>query len=92
MKITTFLPIAAEQFYLLSYWMTAVIWAFPSGFPIPYKNFPEAFQPLGIFHRLSYTLLAVPNGYATAFQSISQQLSAKIWQFPTLFSEGPYFF
>jgi hypothetical protein len=44
MEIATFLPIAAGQFYLLSYWMTAVIWAFPSGFPIPFKNFPEAFQ------------------------------------------------
>jgi hypothetical protein len=44
MKIATFLPIAAGQFYLLSYWMTAGIWAFPSGFPIPLKNFSEAFQ------------------------------------------------
>jgi hypothetical protein len=44
MKIATFLPIAAGQVYLLSYWMTAGIWAFPSSFPLPFKNFPEAFQ------------------------------------------------
>jgi hypothetical protein len=44
MEIATFLPIAAGQSYLLSYWMTAGIWAFPSGFPIPFNNFPEAFQ------------------------------------------------
>jgi hypothetical protein len=44
MEIATFLPIAAGQFYLLSYWLTADIWAFPSGFPIPFKNCPEAFQ------------------------------------------------
>jgi hypothetical protein len=44
MEISTFLPKAAGQFYLLSYWMTVVIWAFPRGFPILFKNFPEAFQ------------------------------------------------
>jgi hypothetical protein len=44
MEIATFLPIAAGQFYLLSYWLTADIWAFPSGFPIPFRNCPEAFQ------------------------------------------------
>jgi hypothetical protein len=44
MEIATFLPIAAGQFYLFSYWLTANIWAFPSGFPIPFKNCPEAFQ------------------------------------------------
>jgi hypothetical protein len=27
---------------LLSYWLTAGIWAFPSGFPIPFKYCPEA--------------------------------------------------
>jgi uncharacterized protein YecE (DUF72 family) len=47
---------------------------------------------LGISQRLSYTLLAVPSGYPTAFQSISQRLSPKTWQFPSLFSEGPHFF
>jgi hypothetical protein len=36
MEIATFLPIAAGQSYLLSYWLTADIWAFPSGFPIPF--------------------------------------------------------
>jgi hypothetical protein len=93
MEIDTFLPIAAGQFYLLSYWMTAVICAFPSGFSIPFKNFPLAFQyPLGISQRLSYTLLAVPSGYPTGFKSISQRLSAKTWLFPSLFSEGPHFF
>jgi hypothetical protein len=30
--------------YLFSYWLTANIWAFPSGFPILFKNCPEAFQ------------------------------------------------
>jgi hypothetical protein len=40
MEIATFLPIAAGQFYLPSYWMIAVICAFPSGLPIPFKNFP----------------------------------------------------
>jgi hypothetical protein len=44
MEIAAVLPIAAGQCYLLSYWLTADIWAFPSGFPIPFKNFPEAFQ------------------------------------------------
>jgi hypothetical protein len=44
MEIATFLQIAAGQFYLPSYWMPAGIWAFPSGFPIPFKNFQEAFQ------------------------------------------------
>jgi hypothetical protein len=93
MEIATFLPIVAGQFYLLSYWMTAGIWAFPSSFPIPFQNFPEAFQyPLGISQRLSYTLLVVPSGYPTVFKSISQRLSAKTWQFPSLFSEGPHFF
>jgi hypothetical protein len=44
MKIATFLPIAARQFCLLSYWLTAGIWVFPSGFPIPFKNCPETSQ------------------------------------------------
>jgi hypothetical protein len=92
MEIATFLPIAAGKFFLLSYWLVADIWAFPSGFPSPFKNFPEAaHQPLGISQRLSYTLLAVPSSCSTAFKSISQRLSAKTWQFPSLFSEGPHF-
>jgi hypothetical protein len=41
--------------------------------------------------RLFYTLLAVLSGCPTAFKSISQRLLAKIWQFPSLFSEGPLF-
>jgi hypothetical protein len=95
MEIATFLPLAAGQVYLLSYWMTAGIWAFPSGFTIWY--------PLRISQRLSnslsafpsgfpYTLLEVPRGYTTAFKSISQQLSAKTWQYSSLFSERPHFF
>jgi hypothetical protein len=62
MEIAIFLPIAAGKFCLLSYWLAAVIWAFPSGFPTPFKNFPEAAQyTLGISQQLSYTLLAVLN-------------------------------
>jgi hypothetical protein len=44
MEIATFLPIAAGKFSLLSYCLVADIWAFPSGFPIPFRNFPEAAQ------------------------------------------------
>jgi hypothetical protein len=44
MEIVTFLPIAAGKFSLLSYWLIADIWAFPSGVPIPFRNFPEAAQ------------------------------------------------
>jgi hypothetical protein len=47
---------------------------------------------LDIPQQLSYTLLAVPSGYPTAFKSISQRLSAKTWQYPSLFFEGPHFF
>jgi hypothetical protein len=44
MEIATFLPIAAGKFSLLSYWLVADILVFPSGFPIPFRNFPEAAQ------------------------------------------------
>jgi hypothetical protein len=44
MLIAMFLSIAAGQFCLLSSWPTAGIWAIPSGFPIHFKNCPEAFQ------------------------------------------------
>jgi hypothetical protein len=44
MEIATFLPIADWKVCLVSYWLTAGIWAFPSGFPIPSKNCPEAIQ------------------------------------------------
>jgi hypothetical protein len=44
MEIATFLPTAAGQFCVLSYWLAAGIWAFPSGFPILFKNCPEAIQ------------------------------------------------
>jgi hypothetical protein len=75
MEITTFLPIAIGKFSLLSYWLLAGIWAFPSGFPIPFRNFPEAAQkPLGISQRYSIPfsqysaavqqpLRAFPSGY-----------------------------
>jgi hypothetical protein len=43
-EITMFLLIAIGQFSLLSYWLIAGIWAFPRGFPILFKNCPEAFQ------------------------------------------------
>jgi hypothetical protein len=36
MEIATFLPIAAGQFYLLSCWLKAGIWAFTCGFPMPF--------------------------------------------------------
>ncbi len=83
--ISMFLPTAPRQFCLLSYWLVAGIWEFPSGFLIPFKNYP---QPLGISHQLSYAHLAMPNGCLTAFKSISQWLLAKMWQFPSFFSEG----
>jgi hypothetical protein len=67
MEIATFSPTAAGQFYLLSYWLTANIWAFPSGFSIPFKNRPEDF----------HSLWAFPSSYPTAFKSISKRLSAK---------------
>jgi hypothetical protein len=44
MKIATFLPIAAGKFSLLSYWLVADIWAFPSSSPIHFRYFPEAAQ------------------------------------------------
>ncbi len=43
-EIATFLPIVTKQFCLLSYWLTAGVWAFHSVFLIPSKNCPEAFQ------------------------------------------------
>jgi hypothetical protein len=43
-EVAMFLPIAAGKFCLLSYWLSPGIWAFPSGFPIPIRNFPEAAQ------------------------------------------------
>jgi hypothetical protein len=42
MEIAMFLPIAARKFSLLSYWLVAGFWVFPSGFPISFKNFLEA--------------------------------------------------
>jgi hypothetical protein len=42
MEIDTFLPIAPGQFCRLSYWLMVGIWAFPSGFSIPFKNCQES--------------------------------------------------
>jgi hypothetical protein len=36
MEIATILPIAAGEFSLFSYWLVGGVWAFPSGFPIPF--------------------------------------------------------
>jgi hypothetical protein len=44
MEIAMFLPIATGKFSLLSYWLVGGIRAFPSGFPIPCRNFPETAQ------------------------------------------------
>jgi hypothetical protein len=77
MEIAMFLPIAAGKFSLISYWLFAGIWAFQA-------------VPSGISQRLFYTLLVL-SGCPTAFKSISQQLLAKMWQFPSLFSEGLLF-
>jgi hypothetical protein len=44
MEITMFLPIATGKFSLISYWLVSDNWAFPSSFPIPFRNFPEAAQ------------------------------------------------
>jgi hypothetical protein len=52
-----FLPIAAGQFCLLSHWLVAGIWAFHSGFPKPFKNFPAAcLYPFSSVQRLSNSL------------------------------------
>jgi hypothetical protein len=65
-------------------WLMGGIWAFPSSFPIPFKNCPAAFQKLlGIFQQL----LAVPIGYPKTLKSFSQCLSA----ISILFSEGLHF-
>jgi hypothetical protein len=54
MEIAMFLPITAGKFCLLSYWLVAGIWAFPSGFPIPFQQCPAAVQQ---------PLRAFPSGY-----------------------------
>jgi hypothetical protein len=56
MEIATFLPIAAGQFYLLSYWLKPI-----------FGHFPAAFQyPLRIAQRLSNSLWAFPSGFSIA--------------------------
>jgi hypothetical protein len=70
-KIATFLPTAAGQFCLLSYWMAAGIWAFPTGFPIP-EELPRGF-PTASGH-----FPAASGHFPAAFLhplSISQRLS-----------------
>jgi hypothetical protein len=53
-EIATFLPIAARQLYLLSYWLMAV-----------FGHFPAAFQyPLRIALRLYNSLWAFPSGFS----------------------------
>jgi hypothetical protein len=63
MEIAMFLPIAARKFSLLSYWLVAGIWAFPSDFPYPLRiprgcpiafgHFPVAFlNPFSSAQRL----------------------------------------
>jgi hypothetical protein len=42
MEIAKFLPKAAGKFSVLSYWLVADIWAFPSSFSIHFKNCPVA--------------------------------------------------
>jgi hypothetical protein len=50
MEIAKFLPTATGQFCLLSYWLAAGMWAFPSGFPTPFEPFPATVQqPLRAF-------------------------------------------
>jgi hypothetical protein len=91
LQIAKFLPKAAGQFCLLSYWLKATIWAFPSSFPIPLRIAQRLSNSLWAFPSASYTLLAESSGCPTAFKSISHRLSAKTWQFPSLFSEGTRF-
>jgi hypothetical protein len=50
MKIATFFSSATGQLWLLFYWLLAGVWAFPSGFPIPFQQCPTAVQqPLRAF-------------------------------------------
>jgi hypothetical protein len=44
MEIAMFLLTAAGPVWLLSLWLVADIWAFPSSFRIPFKDFPDVFQ------------------------------------------------
>jgi hypothetical protein len=89
MEIAMFWPIAAGQFYILSYWLTADIWAFPRGFSIPFKNCPEAFQqPLDISQQLLYTLLAILSGCPAAFKSIPSSYRLKRGHFYPLSLKG----
>ncbi len=68
------------------------IWAFPTGFPIPFKSCPETFLSLQEFpSSFPIPLQPCPSGFPTAFESISQLLLAKTWQFQSLFSYGLHF-
>jgi hypothetical protein len=74
------LQTATGQFCLFSYLLAVGEWAFTSGFPIPIKNCPEAFQLPGISQQHFYALLTLPNGCPTVFKSISQRYQVT-WQF-----------
>jgi hypothetical protein len=58
MEIATLLPKAAGKFSFLSYWLVAGIWAFPSGFPIPLRNFPA----------MPNSRWAFPSGFSILFE------------------------
>jgi hypothetical protein len=47
--------------------------------------------PLGFSQRLSYTFYQCPALVQQPLKAFPQQLSAQMWQFPSLFSEGLYF-
>jgi hypothetical protein len=76
------------QFYLLSYWMTWIFGHFPAasytlyelarGFSVAFGHFPAAFQyPFSNTKQLSNSL-----------DSLSQWLSAKTCEYPSISSEG----
>jgi hypothetical protein len=75
-----FLQITAVKFHLLSNWLMSCIWSFPSGFPIPFKNCPEAIQePFGISQRLSYAFLLLPKMFPFPSLSLMGCVSVNIF-------------
>jgi hypothetical protein len=81
-----------QQFCVLSYWLTADIRTFTRRLASTLTELPRGFQiAFGHFPTVFYTLLAVPSSCPTAFKIIFQRLSATMWQFLSLFSEGPHF-
>jgi hypothetical protein len=73
MEIATFLQIAAGKFCLLSYWLVAGIWAFPSGYP----------YPLRISQRLPNSLWAFPNGFPIPFEQCAAAVQLLLRAFPS---------